>query len=126
MKLAPSWVEFVPRVYEEYPYLLAEMYAYCMAAAHNNLRHVKLDHMMLSLPGAGGEGWPFIDPIPTEKICHRGMPGTWWDGPLPVFLHFCQNYRVGEWMFPKRKVRRSRLEGACADSGLHKRTTPGL
>ena len=110
VKVAHSWVEFVPKVFEEYPYLLAEMYAYCMAAAHHGLKHIKLDHMMLSLPGAGGEGWPFIEPIPADQVCtHQGMPGEWWHGPLPVFFHFCQNYRVGEWMFPKRKIPRGIL-----------------
>lgn len=106
-KVAVSWVEFVPKVYEEYPYLLAEMYAYCMAAAHHRLRHVKLDHYMLSLPGAGGEGWRFIEPMRMDEVCQPGMPRDWWTRPLPVFLHYCQNYRVGEWMFPKRKIPRS-------------------
>jgi hypothetical protein len=31
MRLADAWTEFVPRVYEKYPMLLAEMYAYSMA-----------------------------------------------------------------------------------------------
>ena len=31
LQQAPVWREFAPRVYEQYPSLLAEMYAYCMA-----------------------------------------------------------------------------------------------
>ena len=36
------------RVYEHYPYLLAEMYAYSMAAAHENLPHLQLENWMVS------------------------------------------------------------------------------
>ena len=50
--LAPSWADFVPRVYEEYPELLAEMYAYAMAAAHHDLRHARVDHLMVRWPPA--------------------------------------------------------------------------
>lgn len=35
-------MHFVPKIYDEYPELLAEMYAYCMAAAHLELRHFKV------------------------------------------------------------------------------------
>jgi len=42
LQLAEAWVRFVPKIYEEYPELLAEMYAYCMAAAHLQLRHFKV------------------------------------------------------------------------------------
>lgn len=37
------------RVYERYPNLLAEMYAYSMAAAHENLPHFQLLNYMVSL-----------------------------------------------------------------------------
>ena len=36
-QIATKWSEFVPHVHAQYPYLLAEMYAYCIAAAHLNL-----------------------------------------------------------------------------------------
>jgi hypothetical protein len=42
-------VKFVPKVFEEYPELLAEMYAYSMAAAHLDLRHFKVNHILLSI-----------------------------------------------------------------------------
>lgn len=41
-KLSLSWTDFVPRVYEKYPELLAEMYAYSMAAAHENLPVIEI------------------------------------------------------------------------------------
>ena len=48
LRLAKSWVQFVPRVYEGYPDLLAEMFAYSLAAAHQQLPHLRLDHFMVS------------------------------------------------------------------------------
>ena len=41
-RIANTWTAFVPRVYEGYPYLLAEMYAYSMAAAHEALPHLQV------------------------------------------------------------------------------------
>lgn len=99
-KIAASWTEFVPKVYEEYPELLAEMYAYSIAAAHNKLPHLRLDHYMISNIDAAGEGWPWIDKI-EDYVC-----GDYPDMGLdqPVFLHYCQFYRVEHWGFHKRRV----------------------
>ena len=55
------------RVYENYPYLLAEMYAFSMAAAHENLPHLQIDNHMVSAVDAPGEGWPHVDALP--EIC---------------------------------------------------------
>jgi hypothetical protein len=54
-------------VYEKYPYLLAEMYAYSMAAAHERLPHLQLDNYMVSSSDAGGEGWPHVDSL--DQVC---------------------------------------------------------
>lgn len=67
-KLTKTWTEFVPRVYEGYPYLLAEMYAYSMAAAHEKLPHFQFEHFMVSNTDAGGEGWPLIDKLDDVRI----------------------------------------------------------
>lgn len=48
LSLARTWVSFVPKVYESFPNLLAEMYAYSMAAAHQELPHLRMDHFMVS------------------------------------------------------------------------------
>ena len=48
-RIAESWTNFVPRVYEGYPYLLAEMYAYSMAAAHEKLPHLRMDQYMVGI-----------------------------------------------------------------------------
>lgn len=55
------------RVYEDYPFLLAEMYAYSMAAAHDELPHLQVDNYMVSSSDAGGEAWPHIDRLP--QVC---------------------------------------------------------
>jgi peptidyl serine alpha-galactosyltransferase len=38
-RLVDKWVEFVVPTHGQYPHLLAEMFAYCLAAAHLNLPH---------------------------------------------------------------------------------------
>ena len=113
--LAPVWRDFAPRVYEQYPDLLAEMYAYCMAAAHLRLRHARVNHNMLSNVHVQDEGWAHLDALPLGDVC----PTARYDTPtvvakaldgevaglrLPGFLHFCQNYRLGEYMFAKRRI----------------------
>ena len=159
-RLAVTWVDFAPRIYEEYPELLAEMYAYCMASAHLGLRHFKVDHLMVSNVDAGGEGWPWVDALTRSKDDgprHRagalaasestayaapllaraaaaapaaavasgaGVAGAdsaatgaaageesrggrhlaVFGGPMPATLHLCQNYRLGDWLFAKRRV----------------------
>lgn len=54
-------------MYEGYPYLLAEMYAYSMAAAHDNLPHLQLENYMVSNTESSGEGWPLVDAL--EDAC---------------------------------------------------------
>ncbi len=100
-KIAKKWAECVPKVYEEYPELLAEMYAYSIAAAHLQLPHLRLDHYMISNIDASGEGWPFVDRLEETYVCGDYPDlGT----QQPVFLHYCQFYRVEHWGFHKRRV----------------------
>ncbi|KAK7241988.1 hypothetical protein SO694_00018233 [Aureococcus anophagefferens] len=115
-RLAPVWRDFAPKVYAQYPDLLAEMYAYCMAAAHLRLRHARVNHMMLSNVHVQDEGWAHLDARPLEDACPArrydaprivadALDGTAGPAPrLPTFLHYCQNYRLGEYMFAKRRV----------------------
>ncbi|KAJ1444924.1 hypothetical protein M885DRAFT_551527 [Pelagophyceae sp. CCMP2097] len=110
-KLASVWREFAPRVYAQYPDLLAEMYAYCCAAAHLGLKHARVNHLMVSNVDVGDEGWKRLDAWPLEESCGKKTPGIVQmaldGGPyraLPMFLHYCQAYRLGDWMFAKRRV----------------------
>lgn len=94
-------------MYEGYPYLLAEMYAYSMASAHEKLPHFQMEHYMISNTDAGGEGWPWIDALSDEEVCAPPVNGIFLpDKPLPTVMHFCQFYRAGEIGFGKRKLPR--------------------
>uniref|UniRef100_A0A7S4JEG4 Uncharacterized protein n=1 Tax=Odontella aurita TaxID=265563 RepID=A0A7S4JEG4_9STRA len=103
--IATKWSEFAPRVHAQYPHLLAEMYAYCIAAAHLKLPHQKINSLMVSNSGTGGEGWSFVEKIPPSEVCAFMV-----DGPdhskyaLPSVMHLCQRYIVGPWLFAKRKM----------------------
>ena len=111
--IAASWVDFVPRVYEEYPNLLAEMYAYCLAAAHHGLRHARVDHYMVSNVGSYGEAWPHVDAM--SSVCAPGLPLFWSRDSaarLPAFLHACQGYNAGRGAsFSKRRVQHGIFDG---------------
>jgi peptidyl serine alpha-galactosyltransferase len=106
VKIAKTWTEFVPRVYEHYPYLLAEMYAYSMAAAHEDLPHLQMEHFMVSNTDAGGEGWPLVDKL--NDACVPPVDGIYFPGtPLPTVVHYCQNFRAANLGFAKRQVHRN-------------------
>jgi hypothetical protein len=104
-RIAGTWTKFVPRVYEHYPYLLAEMYAYSMAAAHENLPHLQFqNHMVSNTDVHPGEGWPHVDAL-TDSCVPPDEHGIYFPGQnLPTVLHFCQFFRAGELGFQKRRV----------------------
>lgn len=94
-------------MYERYPELLAEMYAYSMAAAHVELPHFTAHHWMVSNTFAGDEGWPWIDPL-GDDVCADPVDGVYYpDRPMPTLLHYCQFFRAGELGFQKRRIRKS-------------------
>lgn len=102
--IAEKWSEFVPRVHKEYPYLLAEMFAYCIAAAHLELPHQIVDSLMVSNTNGGGEGWPMVDALPRENHCEIAKLHKHEDHPVPSVIHYCQRYAIKEWFFGKRKM----------------------
>ena len=105
LAIARKWTEFVPRVHVQYPHLLAEMYAFCIAAAHLELRHQLIDSLMISKTNASGEGWPLIDKIPPEEMCVFASNPDHNKYAVPSVVHMCQRYAVGdEWFFGKHKV----------------------
>jgi len=108
MKIAKSWVEFVPQTFDQLPSLMAEMYAWCLAAAHHDLPHRRLDHYMVSNVGSPGEGWDFINAM--EDVCDvpskpldRKMGNQRQEQQLPTFLHYCQRYIARDFLFAKRR-----------------------
>eukprot|EP00584_Thalassiosira_punctigera_P005684 CAMPEP_0172531558 /NCGR_PEP_ID=MMETSP1067-20121228/4919_1 /TAXON_ID=265564 ORGANISM="Thalassiosira punctigera, Strain Tpunct2005C2" /NCGR_SAMPLE_ID=MMETSP1067 /ASSEMBLY_ACC=CAM_ASM_000444 /LENGTH=428 /DNA_ID=CAMNT_0013315949 /DNA_START=117 /DNA_END=1400 /DNA_ORIENTATION=- len=56
--IAVKWCDFVPAVYAEFPELMAEMYAYSIAAAHLELPHQLVASLMVSdtSTGSGRDG----------------------------------------------------------------------
>jgi hypothetical protein len=94
-------------VYARYPELLAEMYAYSMAAAHEELPHFTMAQYMISNTYMDEEGWPWIDSLGTEVCEPPDINGVYYAGkPMPTFLHYCQFFRAADIGFQKRRVRK--------------------
>lgn len=52
-----------------------------------------------------GEGWKWVDEL--DNVCEPPKDGIFHPGkPLPTVVHFCQGYRVGEYGFGKRGLRK--------------------
>lgn len=101
------YLDFKNSVYNKYPDLLSEMYAYSMAAAHENLPHFTMYHYMISNTFMDGEGWPWIDNLGDDVCQPPDAEGHYYPGlPLPIFLHYCQFFRAAEIGFQKRRVRK--------------------
>lgn len=115
-RIAVSWSAFVAPTYAQYPHLLAEMFAYSIAAAHLELPHALLDSLMVSdVSAAGGEGWALVERIPPQQLCGLCQTSNNSNNnnnkllhtsyAVPSVLHMCQRYVVGdEWFFTKRKI----------------------
>ena len=126
--IAITWSTFVIRVHDEYPHLLAEMFAYCIAVAHLHLPHVIIDSLMITTAGIGGEGWKYINNIPSSEVCivasnyhnytrktyhNSSSQHTRYDYILPNAIHYCQSYTVDKYMFSKRRVPHDIFTATC-------------
>jgi len=62
-ELLPKWYEFTPRVHDQYPKLLAEMYGFTMAAADRQIKFALSSSYMISDPHtmSSTESWKWID-----------------------------------------------------------------
>ena len=99
--IVTKWCEVVPKVHDQYPHLLAEMFGYNLAAAHLGLRHTIAHSFAVSDPTAGGEGWKLIDKVSHEDVC-TNYPYD----ELPHVLHYCQRYMLGKWFIGKYRLRK--------------------
>ena len=79
------------RVYTKYPSLLAEMYAYSMAAAHTELPHFTLMNLMVSNVHAGDEGWKYIDSL-GDDVCVPPVDGVFYPGTLFILGYFINSH----------------------------------
>ena len=85
------------------------MYAYSMAAAHEQLPHTLVHHLMVSNLNAGDEGWRYVDVL-GDNVVNAPVNGIYYPNlPMPVFLHYCSFYRIGDLGFHKRRVPKSLL-----------------
>lgn len=121
LDVAQAWQQAVPHVHAQYPFLLAEMYAYSMAAANLSLPHAQIHNLMVSNVDAGGEGWDWIDDS-YDSVCAGATQTTppfdtrrprdvrftnreHAPGPAaPTVLHFCQSYKLAGHKFGKHSI----------------------
>lgn len=125
-RIVKVWSDVVPRVHDQFPKLLAEMYGYNIAAAHLGLRHMLAKSFMLSsVMTYRIEAWEkTVDRVPTDRLCEKNLPQKSYVSPIlpaqssllhvqahhfgvscnlkPHVLHFCQRYGVGTWFFSKK------------------------
>ena len=81
------------------------MYAYSMAAAHENLPHLQGEHYMISNTDVHpGEGWQWIDDLENPMLPPDNNGIYFAEKPLPTVMHFCQFFRSGDYGFQKRRV----------------------
>ena len=103
-KLSPLWSDYMqPVLTAGGPDILADMWAYCMAAAHLGLRHVQLDQYMVSTWG-GGEGQRWIENLDSYSCRNPAANNI---KRLPNFIHLASNFKAPEskeWMFHKGHV----------------------
>jgi hypothetical protein len=98
--ILPFWMNFTRDTRKAVPELIAEMYAYSLAAAHLGLKHIRLNNLIVSdvRPSSYGEAWDKMsmkfDP------CENGRPPNVEEEPmLPNWIHMAQRYA---WDFHKR------------------------
>lgn len=120
-QIALKWSEFAVPVHDQHPELLAEMYAYCLAAAHLGLSHQTAASFMVSDIDSGkGEGWQqYVDQLSETEVCEtRQDPDRY-----PNVIHFCQRYGLGPYFFGKYRFPKDFL--SC-ESPLFKEPPPSL
>eukprot|EP01065_Artemidia_motanka_P010763 TRINITY_DN15762_c0_g1_i1.p1 TRINITY_DN15762_c0_g1~~TRINITY_DN15762_c0_g1_i1.p1 ORF type:complete len:507 (+),score=167.50 TRINITY_DN15762_c0_g1_i1:62-1522(+) len=74
--------------------ILADMWAYSMAAAHLDVPHQRYDHFMVSNTRADGEGWQWVDELKTMS-CRDPGPFLATARRLPTVLHAASHAKVG-------------------------------
>ena len=117
-EIAKKWTDYVPRVHKVYPHLLAEMYAYSLAAAELGLPHQLVESAMVSDTGMSREGWPLLDSVPHPEMCETAQKAAAHETDLllPLVVHFCQRYMLGKHFFGKRRLNKDFL--SCGRSLL--------
>jgi hypothetical protein len=103
-----AWVDLVPKVHDQYPELLAEMFAYNLASHHVHRRPMTSPGFMVSDPlSTDGEGWYWMeDSLPQSpsafgaNVCRQRYPPS----ESPFLLHYCQHYEHANFSFFKNRM----------------------
>jgi len=99
-RLVHHWAKFLPLINNNFVGMMGEMYGYCTAAAHLNLRHqIATGFMVSNVVISEGEGWDFMDHVTGDACDVAKFRDT-----APLVVHFCQRYSVGEYFLSKYKV----------------------
>ena len=110
-RLAKRWTELCVEVKKIYPNMLAEMYAYILAAADLNVQHAVSHSLMWSDPRVQyTEPWDWVEGMAAEDLCGKVPTKT------ANVLHYCQPFALGDWRLYKNDLR----------SKMHKCTHPLL
>ncbi|CBJ48920.1 conserved unknown protein [Ectocarpus siliculosus] len=111
-RLLPEWVAQAPKVYEMYPSLLAEQTAYATAAATLDMKHYRINNYAIENEKVDYELWDPVD-HQMDNVCDIGIEprdiksrNVRSFDRLPNFIHYCHMYRVGQWLFNKRRYRK--------------------
>lgn len=103
-RMVYHWCRFLPKIFDLLPVFMAEMYGYCMAAAHLKLPHQLARGFMISnVALSGGEGWNFITLENGPRVCQDDFVSSN-ERDVPQVLHFCQRYSIDEYFISKYKV----------------------
>lgn len=79
------------------------MFAYSLAAAHNNLPHQVAKGFMVSDVGSFGmEGWELLNQYSAGDMCQK--PTVIAPTKLPHILHYCQRYTLGKFVIGKHRI----------------------
>eukprot|EP01062_Namystynia_karyoxenos_P046241 TRINITY_DN3457_c0_g2_i1.p1 TRINITY_DN3457_c0_g2~~TRINITY_DN3457_c0_g2_i1.p1 ORF type:complete len:505 (+),score=145.92 TRINITY_DN3457_c0_g2_i1:107-1621(+) len=124
--IVEHYARFMRPTFQRETGILADMYAYSLAAAHLGLPHVQLENLMVSTLAGAGEGWDWVDAWPSKMSCDN--PSVPEGYRVPTFLHGCQNYKAldargGEWMWHKGHIPPNILD---CDTPLLKRPPDNL
>lgn len=91
------------------PDILADMYAYSIAAADLDLKHTTLDHYMISTWGHTGQAYSFVEEFEQMSCSNPSKDYSPSTAHWPVFIHLASNFKAfdeteDEWMFHKGHV----------------------
>lgn len=114
-RIVTHWVEFLPKIFQHFTGMMAEMHGYSTAAAHLQLPHKLARGFMVSTI-ATSENFDFVDSqLNRTTACEAAAVGSEYDRQvssslimstqrLPYVLHYCQRYALGRFFFSKYKL----------------------